>query len=157
LPPAYEAAAATGDGGRLALDDPGGAASAYATAPVFPAANGGLVSTLGEYLTFARMLRSGGVHAGRLLPSDGVVRRMTTNQLTPSVLAASPAAGVFLGDSGWGMGVGVTPDGRFGWAGYGTSFSVDPASGRILLLATQRMPPSTELIADVDALEGTAS
>jgi hypothetical protein len=73
------------------------------------------------------------------------------------VLAASLAAGVFLGDSGWGMGVGVTPDGRFGWAGYGTSFSVDPASGRILLLATQRMPPSTELIADVDALEGTAS
>ncbi len=79
------------------------------------------------------------------------MRRMTSDQLTPEERAASPAADVFLGSSGWGLGVAVTPDGRFGWAGYGTSFSVDPATGRIVLLATQRMPPSIELITDVDA------
>lgn len=77
---------------------------------------------------------------------------MTSDQLWPARRAASPAAAAFLGGSGWGLGVGVTQDGRFGWAGYGASFTVDPALGRILLLATQRMPPSTQLIADVDAV-----
>jgi CubicO group peptidase (beta-lactamase class C family) len=137
--------------GALVLDDPGGAASAYARAPAFPAANGGLVSTLRDYLAFTRMLRAGGAHEGRRLLPEAAVRRMTSDQLTSEVRAASPAAAVFLGSSGWGLGVGVTPDGRFGWAGYGTSFSVDPATGRIVLLATQRMPPSIELITDVDA------
>ena len=148
LPPAYRDDGA----GGLVLDDPGGAGSAYATAPPFPAANGGLVSTLPEYATFARMLRAGGVHEGRRVLSERAVQWMTSNQLTPQQRAASPAVGVFLGDSGWGLGVGVAADGRFGWAGYGTSFSVDPASGRMVLLASQRMPPSTALITDVDAV-----
>ena len=89
--------------------------------------------------------------------SEAAVRRMTSNQLTREERAASPAAGVFLGTSGWGLGVGVAPDGRFGWAGYGTSFSVDPVTGRIVLLAMQRMPPSTQLIADVDAVSHRGS
>ena len=84
--------------------------------------------------------------------SEAAVRRMTSNQLTREERAASPAAEVFLGASGWGPGVGVAPDGRFGWAGYGTSVSVHPDTGRIVLLATQRMPPSTTLISDVDAV-----
>lgn len=150
LPPAYGVDGTPGLDGAPVLDDPGGAGSAYATAPSFPAANGGLVSTLPDYLAFARMLRAGGVHEGRRLLPERAVRRMTSNQLTPAQRAASPAAAVFLDGSGWGLGVGVTPDGRFGWAGYGTSCYIDPASGRILLLATQRMPPSTQLIADVD-------
>lgn len=150
LPPAYGVDGTPGPDGDLVLDDSGGAGSAYATAPSFPAANGGLVSSLPDYLAFARMLRGGGVHDGRRLLPERAVRRMTSNQLTPGQRAASPAAAVFLDGSGWGLGVGVTPDGRVGWAGYGTSFWIDPASGRILLLATQRMPPSTPLIADVD-------
>jgi hypothetical protein len=76
---------------------------------------------------------------------------MTSNQLTREERAASPAAEVFLGASGWGLGLGA-PDGRFGWAGYGTSVSVHPDTGRNVLLATQRMPPSTTLISDVDAV-----
>jgi hypothetical protein len=100
------------------------------------------------------MLRAGGVHEGRRLLSEAAVRRMTSNQLSPEERAASPAAAAFLGDSGWGLGIGIAPDGRFGWAGYGTSFSVAPRTGRIVLLATQRMPPSTALIADVDAVVG---
>lgn len=152
LPPAYGVDGTPGLDGSLVLDDPSGAGSAYATAPSFPAANGGLVSTLPDYLAFARMLRAGGVHEGRRLLPERAVRQMTSDQLTPGQRAASPAAAVFLDGSGWGLGVGVTPDGRFGWAGYGASFSVDPASGRIVLLATQRMPPSTQLIADVDAV-----
>jgi len=153
LPPAYgvDATAETQTSG-LVLDDPGGAGSAYAAAPAFPAANGGLVSTLADYLTFARMLRAGGRHAGARLVSDRAVHQLTSNQLTAQQRAASPAADVFLDSGGWGLGVGVAPDGRYGWAGYGTSFSVDPATGRIVLLATQRMPPSVELISDVDAV-----
>lgn len=152
LPPAYGVDGTPGLDGGLVLDDPGGAGSAYATAPSFPAANGGLVSTLPDYLSFARMLRAGGVHDGRRLLPERAVRRMTSDQLTPALRARSPAAAIFLAGTGWGLGVGVTPDGRYGWAGYGVSFSVDPASGRILLLATQRMPPSTHLMADVDTV-----
>lgn len=121
LPPAYGVDGTPGPDGNLVLDDPGGAGSAYATAPPFPAANGGLVSTLPDYLAFARMLRAGGVHDGRRLLPERAVRRMTSNQLTPEQRAASPAAAVFLDGSGWGLGVGVTQDGRFGWAGYGAS------------------------------------
>ena len=152
LPPAYTPDAA----GALVLDEPGGADSAYARAPAFPAANGGLVSTLQDYLLFARVLRAGGVHEERRLMSEAALRRMTSNQLTREERAASPAAEVFLGASGWGLGVGVAPDSRFGWAGYGTGYgtsvSVHPDTGRIVLLATQRMPPSTTLISDVDAV-----
>jgi len=152
LPPAYAVAADDGTpgGGVPVVDDPAGADSAYATPPAFPAANGGLVSTFADYLTFLRMLLAGGLHGSVRLVSERAVQQMTSNQLTGQQRAASPAADVFLGSAGWGLGVGVTPDGRYGWAGYGTSFSVDPATGRIVLLATQRMPPSIQLITDVD-------
>lgn len=137
--------------GSLVLDDPGGAESPYTEQPAFPAGNDGLVSSLPDYLRFARMLRAGGIDGGRRLMSADSVRLMTTNQLTPAQRAASPSADAFLGRSGWGLGVAVESSGRFGWAGYGTNFSVDPGSGRIVLLGTQRMPPSVELINEADA------
>jgi len=61
---------------------------------------------------------------------------MLTDSLPAEVRAASPAAAAFLGPNGWGVGGGVTADGRFGWVGYGVSASLDPRRGRILLLAS---------------------
>ncbi len=155
LPPAHS----PGDDG-LVVDDPGGAASAYATVPAFAAGNGGLVSTLADLHALTRMLRDGGVHEGRRILTERSVRAMTTDTLDATTRERSPAASVFLGDAGWGLGGGISADGRYGWVGYGVSFSLDPAlhhgPGRIVLVATQRMPPSTDLLADVDAATGTA-
>lgn len=49
----------------------------------------GLVSTVDDYLTFARMLLNGGVHKGRHLLSAESVRGMTRNHLTPAQKSAS--------------------------------------------------------------------
>ena len=68
---------------------PDGAQSAYATRPVFPSGAGGLVSTVDDYLAFARMLLDGGVHDGKRLLSAESVRAMTSNQLTAEQQAAS--------------------------------------------------------------------
>lgn len=154
LPPAYT----PGDVG-LVVDDPAGAASAYATVPAFAAGNGGLVSTLADLHALIRMLRAGGVHDGRRVLTQRSVQAMTTDTLDAATRERSPAAAMFLGDPGWGLGGAISPDGRYGWVGYGVSFSLDlschTGSGRVVLVATQRMPPSTELLADVDTALAT--
>jgi CubicO group peptidase (beta-lactamase class C family) len=99
--------------------------------PAFPSASGGLVSTVDEYHTFARMLLNRGVHGGSRLLSEKSVELLTTNHLTPAQIAT---AGQLLDGSGWGLGMGVSvePDdisapGRYGWSGgYGTSWYNDP-------------------------------
>jgi CubicO group peptidase (beta-lactamase class C family) len=107
--------------------------------PAFPSGAAGLVSTVDDYLRFARLLRDQG--AERL--SASAYQMMTTNVLTPSQIAGG---GFVLGGRGWGYGmsVAVTPDevsatpGRYGWeGGYGTYWMNDPATGRIVILLTQ--------------------
>jgi CubicO group peptidase (beta-lactamase class C family) len=99
---------------------------------VFPSGSAGLVSTVDEFLTFARLLRNGGEHEGKRLLSAESVAAMTTNQLTDEQVAT---AGVILGGRGWGLAqsVVVAPDdvsatpGRYGWeGGYGTTWFNDP-------------------------------
>ena len=110
--------------------------------PVFPSGAGGLVSTVDEYLTFARMLLNRGVHGGTRLLSEKAVELMTTNHLTPAQIAS---AGQILGGSGWGLGIAVTvePDevsgpGRYGWSGgYGTTWFNDPDERLIAMALTQ--------------------
>jgi len=51
--------------------------------PVFPSGAGGLVSTVDDFLAFARMLLSKGVYDGKRLLSERSVEVMTTNHLTP--------------------------------------------------------------------------
>src|SRR4030095_959545 len=94
--------------------------------PVFPSGSAGLLSTVDDYLRFARMLLDRGVHGGTRVLSEKSVELMTTNHLTPAQVAS---AGQLLGGSGWGLGLAVTvaPDeisgpGRYGWSGgYGTT------------------------------------
>src|SRR6266542_1600271 len=49
--------------------------------PVFPSGSAGLVSTVDDYVTFARMLLDRGVHGGTRLLSEKSVELMTTNHL----------------------------------------------------------------------------
>ena len=115
----------------------------WVTAPPFPSGAGGLLSTVDDYLAFARMLLNGGRHGSGRLLSEPAVAAMTTNHLTPEQIAGG---GPILGDQGWGLGMSVTvaPDevsaepGRYGWAGgYGTTWFNDPRRGLIAIVMTQ--------------------
>ncbi len=128
--------------------DADGAQSAYATPPVFPSGAAGLVSTVDDYLAFARMLLGGGVYRGQRLLSAESVREMTRDQLTAEQKAASASSFFpgFFETHGWGYGLAVTtrPDpvspvpGRYGWdGGFGTSWINDPARNLVAIVMTQ--------------------
>ncbi|MFI1014344.1 serine hydrolase domain-containing protein [Streptomyces sp. NPDC020965] len=148
----YRAAPA---GGFDLVDAPDGQ---WSEPPAFPSGAGGLVSTADDWHAFARMLLAGGTTAdGRRLLSSASVRRMTTDRLTP---AQREAAALFLEGQGWGFGgsVDVTAldpwhvPGRYGWVGgTGTAAHLDPSSGRVAILLTQREltgPTPTDLMRD---------
>ena len=117
--------------------------------PVFAGGGGGLISTLDDYLTFARMMLGGGeVDGVRLLKAE-TVRDMLTDRMS-----ARQREDTFLGlplwaGQGFGLGVslvdepqrnvlGVGSKGAFGWPGaYGTWWQADPAQAQILLYMTQ--------------------
>lgn len=126
--------------------DKDGSASAYATPPVFPSGAAGLVSTVDDYVVFARMLLKGGMHEGRRLLRAESVSEMTRDQLTPEQKAASSFFPHFFDTRGWGYGMAVytAPDtisrtpGRYGWdGGFGTSWFNDPGKDLIAIVMTQ--------------------
>jgi CubicO group peptidase (beta-lactamase class C family) len=115
----------------------------WAEPPVFPSGAAGLVSTVDDYLAFARLLLNRGVHRGERLLSERSVELITTNHLTPEQIAG---AGPVLDGQGWGycLAVSTVPDevspvpGRYGWdSGYGTSWFNDPHRGLIAIALTQ--------------------
>ena len=130
----------TGPAGGLELvDAPGGQWSS----PAFPSGAGGLVSTAGDWHRFARMLLAGGSAGGRQLLSAGLVRQMTTDQLTPSQRDASL---LFLEGQGWGFGGSVDVEaidpwnvpGRYGWVGgTGTAAHVTASTSAVAILLSQ--------------------
>jgi CubicO group peptidase (beta-lactamase class C family) len=127
-----------GDDGSV-LDDGG----RWLETPVFPDAAGGLVSTVDDYLAFARLLLDRG---GPVL-SAAAVEAMTTDQLTPSQAAE---AADFLDGGGWGLGLAVD-GGRYGWdGGLGQSWRTDATSGTIGILMFQRLmcPEAAALMTD---------
>jgi CubicO group peptidase (beta-lactamase class C family) len=115
----------------------------WSTQPAFPSGAGGLVSTVDDWYSFARMMLADGTVDGRWLLSPESVRQMTTNQLTQSQRDAS---GLFLEGQGWGFGgsvdvEGVDPwnvPGRYGWVGgTGTAAHIIPSTGAVTILLTQ--------------------
>ena len=115
----------------------------WSSPPVFPSGSGGLVSTVDEFHTFARMLLNRGVHGGTRLLSEKSVELMTTNRLTPEQI---DTGGALLAGRGWGFGVSVhrtpqppaTAAGQYGWSGgYGTNWFNDPDEGLTAIAFTQ--------------------
>lgn len=129
------------DGAGFAVhDDP--LTGFWTSPPVFPAGGGGLVSTLDDYMAFARMLLAGG---GGLLSGESV-RLMTTSRLTPDQLRPLDPRVDFLRGQGFGLGLsvalsakpGLRSAGSFSWpGGYGTTWFADPARDLVAVLATQ--------------------
>ena len=138
LPTEYATDFSTGEVGEVTITGP----DVWTTPPPFPSGAGGLLSTVDDYLAFARLLLGRGVHQGRRLLSEASLDAMITNHLTPEQIAGG---GVLLDGQGWGycLGVSVMPDavsatGRYGWSGgYGTTWFNDPNRGRIAIALTQ--------------------
>jgi CubicO group peptidase (beta-lactamase class C family) len=126
-----------GQDGAMPLPPPF-AGNAVVQGATFQTTSAGLWGSPEDYLTFAEMLRNGGVHEGRRLLSARTVERMTSNQtgdLCPGLNGRDPAPGI-----GFGLSVAVVEDpaaageslraGTFGWDGVGTRrFWVSPSGG----------------------------
>jgi CubicO group peptidase (beta-lactamase class C family) len=127
-------------GGLELVDAPGGQ---WSSLPAFPSGAGGLVSTVDDWHSFARMLLAGGRADGRQLLSPASVRQMTTDQLTQPQRDASR---LFLEGQGWGFGGSVDVEaidpwnvpGRYGWVGgTGTAAHITPSTGTVSILLSQ--------------------
>ncbi|MFF0045869.1 serine hydrolase domain-containing protein [Streptomyces sp. NPDC005498] len=115
----------------------------WSSMPAFPSGAGGLVSTLDDWLAFARMMLADGTFDGRRLLSPASVRRMTTDHLTP---AQREASGLFIEGQGWGFGGSVdigtaepwNVAGRYGWiGGTGTTGHLVPSTGTVMIMLSQ--------------------
>lgn len=111
----------------------------------FPSGAGGLLSTVDDFLAFARLLLNNGVHKDKRLLSEESIKLMTINHLTPEQIAGG---GPFLAGRGWGFGMDVVtaPDevspvpGRYGSdGGYGTSWFNDPHQNLVAIAMTQTL------------------
>ena len=120
------------DGQLVVTDPPDGQ---WAWPPLFADGSGGLVSTAGDVIAFGRMLLRGG---SPVLASE-TVAEMTRDQLTGAQRANVWPGFSFLENRGWGYGLSVFDDGRYGWeGGFGTAWSNLPSQDLTVVVLTQR-------------------
>ena len=140
LVPAYQP-----QGDRLNLLDPA-AGGGWSRPPRFEQGDSGLVSTVDDFLSFARMMLAKGAYPGGRLLSRESVEAMTANHLSASQRASG--APILEPGRGWGYGMSVLVEdvsrgpqsGSFGWnGGFGTSWLSDPHNDLTMILLTQRL------------------
>ena len=153
------------------VQDPAGAASAFARKPNFLSGGGGLVSTLADYHAFCAMLACGGTWNGARILGPHTLRLMFSNHLpdgadmtevgVPSTFSEAPYSGV-----GFGLGFSVMMDpakaqmtaslGEVGWGGLAsTGFWVVPSEELAVIFMTQLIPSSsTPVRRELHALVG---
>ncbi len=132
--------------GALEIYDPA-LGGQWSRPPAFPAAGGGLVSTVDDYLAFGRMMLNQGKAGNERLLSRPALETMTTDHLTAAQKAVSGLIPGYFDSHGWGFGVAVVtrrndvsrPVGTFGWdGGLGTTWYADPREDMLTILMTQR-------------------
>ena len=118
----------------------------YLEPPVFPSGAAGLVSTVDDYLAFARMLLNEGEVDGVRILSRKSVELMTTDQLTEDPAKRFLGPGFWRG-SGFGLGLMLTTErldlgpsvGSFWWHGAsGVIWIADPHEDLIYINLIQR-------------------
>jgi CubicO group peptidase (beta-lactamase class C family) len=122
--------------------------------PTLTPGGGGLISTLDDYLQFARMLLNEGELGGRRYLAADTVRLMRTNRLTDAQRRIPFLGMPFWVGQGFGLGLSVIMDhekqaltgpgckGAFGWPGaFGTWWRADPEAGLILIYLIQNSMP----------------
>lgn len=128
-----------------------------ASLPSFPRGGYGLVSTIDDYLQFARMLLEGGAVDGVRILSRRLASLMVTNYLSDRQRATVPAPVLdsYRGQ-GWGLGLQVVIDpalqeqyvgyasrGSFGFSGaLGTWWQADPQEKMIQIFMYQLLSPN---------------
>jgi CubicO group peptidase (beta-lactamase class C family) len=125
-----------------------------ATPPTHTGGGQGMVSTIDDYLAFARMLLQGGELNGTRVLSPESIRLMTANRLTPAQRRVPQFGIPFFMTQGFGLGVSVIthPEkhawmgagslGSYGWPGlFGGWWQVDPQQEMIMLWLQQTLPP----------------
>lgn len=112
--------------------------------PVFLSGSGGLLSTAGDYFTFAQMLLDGGQAKGRRYLKTSTVELMRTNVLEPGVEVDLYGPRSVQQGIGFGLDFAIVmdpvkanlPDGKhsFYWGGaFGTWFWIDPTNDLIVV------------------------
>jgi len=124
----------------------------------FFSGGGGLLSTMGDYYRFCRMLRNGGELDGARILGPRTLSLMTRNHLPGGVDLTTCARGSFSETSyegiGFGLGFGTRIDpvrnaslgsvGDYFWGGMAsTLFWVDPVEDLVVVFMTQLMPSGT--------------
>ena len=136
--------------------------------PVYEAGGGGLVSTVDDYLKFARMLLGDGQVDGVRLLKAATVRDMRANRLTEAQKQIPFMSLPFWLSQGFGLGLSVVEDsekhawigagskGSFGWPGaFGTWWQADPVEDLICIYMIQdSMPLGPEAVANLAARRG---
>ena len=121
----------------------------YLTPKRFHSGGGGLVSTIGDYATFIRMLVGGGEWDGVRILKPETVEMMHTNQLPKGVGVQLP--NWIMPDTVFGLGLAIKtapakgePEdaiGEFHWGGMaGTHSFISPRKNIAALIFTQRLP-----------------
>jgi CubicO group peptidase (beta-lactamase class C family) len=123
------------------------------TPPKHTAGGYGLVSTVDDYLNFARMLLKGGEFNGKRILKEETIRLMTTNRLTPAQRKYPQFGLPFFMAQGFGLGVSVIDNpkkhgwmgtgncGTFGWPGlFGGWWQADPKEQMVMLWLQQTLP-----------------
>jgi CubicO group peptidase (beta-lactamase class C family) len=151
--------AATPRGGMMLFDDP--EKSVYRNPPRLLSGGGGIVSTAGDYLRFARMLLNGGTLDGVQILSPKTIQLMATNHLPDGkdlpTLSRSLFSEAMFDGIGFGLGFAVVIDpprtlipgslGDFSWGGAAsTYFWIDPREELTTIFMTQLMPSTTYTI-----------
>ena len=119
--------------------------------PTYTSGGQGLVSTVDDYLTFARMLVHGGKVNGVRLLRPETVQLMTTNRLTDAQRQIPFMGLPFWRGQGFGLGVSLVTDperyagsgskGAFGWPGaFGGWWQADPERDMVLLWLQECLP-----------------
>lgn len=132
--------------------------SRYLAVPDYKSGNGGLLSTMDDYLQFCLMLRNRGEHNGARILKPETVDLMTRNHLDGDMAAMDAAnfGGLDWTGIGFGLGFSVVLDapyvghghnGTYAWSGAAsTYFWIDPVADLIAIFFTQFMPSRTYTI-----------
>jgi CubicO group peptidase (beta-lactamase class C family) len=151
--------AATPRDGMMLFDDP--EKSVYRKRPRLLSGGGGMVSTAGDYLRFARMLLNGGTLDGVQILSPKTIELMACNHLPDGkdlpALSRSLFSEAMFDGIGFGLGFAVVVDpprtlipgspGDFSWGGAAsTYFWIDPREELTTIFMTQLMPSTTYTI-----------
>jgi CubicO group peptidase (beta-lactamase class C family) len=136
---------ARADSGQLVIHDDA-QTGFWSRPPLFPAGGGGLLSTVDDYLAFARMLLDRGMAGRERILSEKSISLMTSNLLDAEQRSTLDPSIDYLRGQGFGLGVAITLDsqknrrspGSFSWpGGYGTTWFADPREDLIAVLMTQ--------------------